>query len=45
MRQIARNLTWRRLIEPGEEVGRKTGKIQYRERLGGLLEYDCRDAA
>jgi hypothetical protein len=34
-----------RLIEPGEEVGRKTGDIQCREHLGGLLRYYYRQAA
>jgi hypothetical protein len=28
-----------RLIEPGEEVGRTTGEIACRERLGGMLRY------
>ena len=34
-----------RLIDPGDEVGNSTGKIQCRERLGGLLKYYYRDAA
>jgi hypothetical protein len=34
-----------RLIEPSEEVGSPTGKIQCRERLGGLLQYYYRQAA
>ena len=34
-----------RLIDPGDEVGNLTGKIQCRERLGGLLKYYYRDAA
>jgi putative transposase len=34
-----------RLIEPSEEVGKPTGKIQCRERLGGLLQYYYRRAA
>ncbi|WP_144998718.1 hypothetical protein [Polystyrenella longa] len=33
------------LIEPGEEVVCIAGKIEYRERLGGLLKYYYRDAA
>jgi transposase InsO family protein len=34
-----------RLIEAGEEVGRKAGDIQCREHLGGLLRYYYRQAA
>jgi putative transposase len=34
-----------RLIEPGEEVGRTTGDVSCRERLGGLLRYYHRKAA
>ena len=34
-----------RLIEPGEEVGRTTGEIYCRERLGGMLRYYYRNAA
>ena len=34
-----------RIIEPGEEIGRCEGKIECRERLGGMLRYDYRDAA
>jgi len=34
-----------RIIEPGEEVGRRTGEIECRERLGGLLRYYHRRAA
>ena len=34
-----------RLIEAGEEVGRKGGEIQRREQLGGLLRYYHRQAA
>jgi transposase InsO family protein len=34
-----------RLIDPGPEVGRQTGDIQCRERLGGLLRYYHRLAA
>ena len=34
-----------RLIKPGAEVGRTTGKIVCRERLGGLLRYYYREAA
>ena len=33
------------LISPGAEVGRATGKIVCRERLGGMLKYYCREAA
>ena len=34
-----------RLIEPGDEIERIAGKIECRERLGGLLRYYYRDAA
>jgi transposase InsO family protein len=34
-----------RLIEPGEEVGRTTGDVAFRERLGGMLRYYYRQAA
>ncbi|MFC2171829.1 hypothetical protein ACFLU6_04270 [Acidobacteriota bacterium] len=34
-----------RLIEPGEEVGRTTGELCCRERLGGMLRYYCRRTA
>lgn len=34
-----------RIIDPGSEVGRKTGEIQCRERLGGMLRYYYREAA
>jgi transposase InsO family protein len=34
-----------RLIEPGEEVGRKEGAVICRERLGGILRYYFRRAA
>ncbi len=33
------------LIEPGKEVGQVAGKIECRERLGGLLQYYYREAA
>ncbi|QDU80128.1 hypothetical protein Pla110_18510 [Polystyrenella longa] len=33
------------LIEPDDEVGCVAGKIECRERLGGLLKYYHRDAA
>ena len=33
------------LIEPGEEVGRVSGPVQCRERLGGMLRYYYRAAA
>ena len=28
-----------RILVPGPEVGQKTGKVECRERLGGLLRY------
>jgi putative transposase len=34
-----------RIIEPGEQVGRRHGAITCRERLAGLLRYYYRDAA
>ena len=34
-----------RILVPGEEVGRSSGEIQCRERLGGLLRYYHRKAA
>ena len=34
-----------RIVTPSEEVGRIAGRIQCRERLGGLLKYYYRDAA
>ena len=33
-----------RIIDPGEEVGRKTGPIECSQRLGGLLRYYYRQA-
>lgn len=33
------------LIDPAEEVGAVAGKIECRERLGGMLRYYYRDAA
>ena len=33
------------IIEPGDEVGQVAGKVECRERLGGLLRYYYRDAA
>jgi len=33
------------IIDPGGEVGQEIGKVQCRERLGGLLRYYYRDAA
>jgi putative transposase len=33
------------LIHPKEEVGRTSGDIQCRDRLGGMLRYYYRDAA
>ena len=34
-----------RIIEPSDQVGRETGQIQCRERLGGMLRYYYRAAA
>jgi hypothetical protein len=34
-----------RLIAAGEEVGRSAGRVQCRERLGGMLRYYHRAAA
>jgi transposase InsO family protein len=34
-----------RLIDPGEEVGRTTGHVECRDRLGGILRYYHRKAA
>ena len=34
-----------RILAPGEEVGRTSGEIRCRERLGGLLRYYRRKAA
>jgi hypothetical protein len=34
-----------RLIEGGEEIGRVSGPVQCRRRLGGLLRYYYREAA
>ena len=34
-----------RILVAGEEVGRASGEIQSRERLGGLLRYYYRNAA
>ena len=34
-----------RIIEPGDQVGRETGQIQCRQRLGGMLRYYYRAAA
>jgi putative transposase len=34
-----------RILQPGEEMGRKTGPVECRERLGGLLRYYYRKAA
>ena len=31
-----------RIIVPGDEIGRSTGEIGCRKRLGGLLRYYCR---
>lgn len=35
----------KQLIAPEPEVGAPTGKVRRRERLGGLLSYDYREAA
>jgi hypothetical protein len=35
----------KRIIEPGDELRRTTGKIACRERLGGMLRYYHRRAA
>jgi transposase InsO family protein len=34
-----------RIIRPGEEAGRKDGRIAVRERCGGILKYVYREAA
>jgi transposase InsO family protein len=34
-----------KIIDPGDEVGQIAGKIECRERLGGMLRYYYRDAA
>jgi len=34
-----------KIIDPGDEVGAVAGKIECRERLGGILKYYHRDAA
>ncbi len=34
-----------KLIDPGEEAGQTVGKIECRERLGGLLKHYYREAA
>ena len=34
-----------RLIDPGDEVGRRMGDVEHRDRLGGLLRYYYRKAA
>ncbi len=34
-----------KIIEPGDEVGTVAGKIECRERLGGILRYYFRDVA
>jgi hypothetical protein len=34
-----------RLIEPGAEASRATGKVECRARLGGMLNYYYRQAA
>ena len=33
------------IVEPGQAVGQVDGKIECRERLGGMLRYYYRDAA
>ena len=34
-----------RVLEPGAEIGTTVGRIECRERLGGMLKYYHRDAA
>jgi putative transposase len=34
-----------KIIQPGDEVGRRNGEIRCRERLGGMLRYYYRNAA
>ena len=34
-----------KIIQPGDEVGRRGGPVKCHERLGGLLRYYYRDAA
>jgi hypothetical protein len=34
-----------KVIDPGEELGKVAGKIECRDRLGGMLRYYYRDAA
>jgi hypothetical protein len=34
-----------RILDPGQEVGRTTGSIRCRQRLGGMLRYYHRQAA
>jgi hypothetical protein len=34
-----------KIVEPGKEVGLASGRVECRERLGGLLKYYYRDAA
>ena len=34
-----------KIIEPDDEVGTVAGKIECRERLGGILRYNFRDVA
>ena len=34
-----------KIIDPGREIGQVAGKIERRERLGGMLSYYYRDAA
>ena len=34
-----------RIIDPGDEIGRKLGDVRCRERLGGMLRYYYREAA
>ena len=34
-----------KIVEPGKEVGLTSGRVECRERFGGLLKYYTRDAA
>jgi len=36
---------WRKIIAPGQELGRASGRIKSIERLGGMLRYYYREAA
>jgi hypothetical protein len=34
-----------KIIDPGQEVGRTSGEVECRERIGGMLRYYHRQAA